>query len=70
MTEVLRWHDASAQLPDSDITVRMWVEQDDGEREWLSGWLDGNVWRDCSSALPVVGSVRYWAEPSGPEGSR
>jgi len=66
MAETLTWHDASQRLPDDDTTVLLWIRYSDNESDWASGWRDGFVWRDASSAMPVHGLVTHWAEPAGP----
>ena len=65
MTELLTWHAVTDALPDADLTVLMWVEEPDGGRDWFSGWLDGDVWRD-STAMPVAGRVTHWSDVQGP----
>ena len=64
-TETLTWHQVADAMPDSDITVLLWVLYEDGDTEWASGWWDGEVWRDSTGA-PVFGEVMAWSEPNGP----
>lgn len=54
-------------LPDSDITVLMWVEDEDGEGDWYAGWYDQaeGCWMD-STAMPVLDTVTHWAHPCAP----
>ena len=66
MNETLHWHRTADCLPDADTTVLLWVEEPDGAQDWLSGWLDGDTWRD-STAMPLENTrVLYWAEVGGP----
>ena len=65
VAELLEWHAAAEQLPDADMTVLMWVVSG-AERDWFSGWWDGEVWRECASGGVVAGTVTHWAEPEGP----
>ena len=64
MNETLSWHSVTDALPDADLTVLLWVETG-GESDWVSGWLDGDTWRD-STAMPVAGAVTHWREVGGP----
>ena len=64
MNETLSWHSVTDALPDADLTVLLWVETG-GESDWVSGWLDGDTWRD-STAMPVAGQVTHWSEVAGP----
>ncbi len=63
--ELLTWHSVTDALPDADLTVLLWVAEPDGSQDWVSGWLDGETWRD-STAMPVAGRVTHWAEVGGP----
>lgn len=65
MTEVLTWHQVADAMPDSDITVLMWIVYEDGDTDWCAGWWDSEVWRDSGGA-PVFGEVTAWCEPQGP----
>jgi hypothetical protein len=53
--EVITWHHLPA-MPDSDLTVLLWVRYDDGE-DWCAGWLDGQDWLDCASGGVIAGTV-------------
>jgi hypothetical protein len=67
MNEVtLHWHRASDTLPDADMTVLMWVVDDDGA-DWFSGWWSGEAWHDAAHGGIVMGAVTHWAEPEGPQ---
>ena len=65
MTELLKWHPATA-LPDADLNVLLWLVYGDGTSDWCSGWWDGERWLDCASGGAVGGTVTHWAEPGGP----
>jgi hypothetical protein len=62
---LLEWHSVANGLPNADMTVLMWVE-DGRERDWASGWWDGEAWRACNSGGVVAGTVTHWADPAGP----
>lgn len=64
--EFLEWRNvAAADMPDADTTVLMWVVTGN-ERDWCSGWWDGQDWRGCDHGGVVDGTVTHWAEPAGP----
>ena len=68
VTTALAWHDARAELPDSDTTVLLWTldpDADDGA-DWAAGWHDGECWRLCESGGVCGQIVTHWAEPQGP----
>mgnify|MGYP003112464697 CR=1 FL=1 len=62
--EAIAWHDASEQLPDSDIDVL--VRTDDDSYSVWAGYHDGHCWYLASGKSPR--QVYHWAEmPNGPE---
>ncbi|TWU18021.1 DUF551 domain-containing protein [Allorhodopirellula heiligendammensis] len=62
-TEVIRWIDASEQLPDADIDVMVKID-DESVPIWI-GHHDGEVWYVDDSWHEAV---THWAEmPFGPE---
>ena len=66
MNQTLSWTATASTMPDSDLTVLMWVRCADGAEDWASGWWDGEAWRDAASGGVVAGEVTHWAEPEGP----
>lgn len=64
--ELLHWHPTAALMPDSDMTVLMWLVHDDGTSDWWPGWWDGKAWRDAGSGGEIDDSVTHWAKPGGP----
>ena len=60
----LLWTPTVAALPDSDVTVLIWLDSDD----WYAGWYDDNksCWIDASTGGTVDGRVTHFAHPEGP----
>ena len=53
MSQTLTWTATASTMPDSDLTVLMWVRCADGAEDWASGW-----W-----------SAQNGAEPANDQGS-
>lgn len=64
--ELLHWDPVAALMPDSDLTVLLWVVYDDGTADWCPGWWDGEAWRDATSGGQINASVTHWSNPGGP----
>lgn len=61
--EVINWHDVPDELPDADVTVLLYTD-DESEPVWF-GWLDEEGWVYIDGA-PVGGVVKRWAHvPKG-----
>ena len=56
-TVTINWIDATAQLPDADLTVL--IATSDGEV--VTGFFD-EEWRDAASAMPTASPVTHWAD--------
>lgn len=61
--EVLEWHDAATDKPDSDTTVLCW-----GSEGFFCGYWDDSIpgWIGCESGGSVIG-VTHWSNPEGPQ---
>jgi hypothetical protein len=59
-TEPLHWHPAS-ELPDADITVLCWSD-DEG---FFCGYWDGVSWITCVDGMEID-TVTHWSSPNGP----
>lgn len=62
-SEVLEWHDAATDKPDSDTTVLCW-----GSEGFFCGYWDDSIpgWIGCESGGSVIG-VTHWSNPEGPQ---
>lgn len=62
---MLTWKPIGEGLPDSDVTVLVWLETG----EWFSAWWDDDDetrgWYDAATGGRIEG-VTHWAEPQGP----
>lgn len=61
--EVLKWHNAKIERPDTDTTVLCW--DDDG---FFCGYWDDGLghWIACESGGRADG-VTHWSNPEGPQ---
>ena len=62
----LAWTKTADTMPDSDMTVLMWVRYGDGAEDWVAGWRDEEEWRDAATGGVVDGDVTHWCDPQGP----
>lgn len=64
--ETITWRTPAEQMPDSDTTVLIAIEEPRGDPVW-SGYWDGNCWRTVDG-WPLDGVVKGWADmPAGPQ---
>lgn len=61
--EVLTWHSVDEQLPDSDTTVLLRIEDAESEPVW-PGFLDGDQWK-LADGMPVEKVLRWADMPAG-----
>jgi hypothetical protein len=67
LIEALTWRDVAAgEMPDSDITLLLWLRHMDGSTDWDRGWWDGECWRLAESGGECGGTVLFWSSPEGP----
>lgn len=72
LTEPITWHPVAEGLPDADLTVLLYLAEDERACE---GWCDGTdddgmpLWRGVDSTPLDAFTVTHWADmPTGPIG--